>query len=497
MIEWKRLYAKPAGSLPGGVVTQWGVGAITVFILLFLTYWIWLGGGEPAEVALTEVATTPPRSFTQQMTARVDAETMRAETNKAAEARALRAEQQRQANIAGLTAANQAAVLAGPSPDTGQPYTQEEWELRERLRLEAVERRSRSLRSSPVAQSYRKLDGGGSDGKRIVDNPAPAKDKGAEALQQALDTMHTVTSGLEDQIAAEAQADQAFIAALRGTPTTPEAAPTVPAATAASATAQDYSVPARLEVPQDPPGWERIHRRLVFGSGASNATYRRLPRPGAGRGCHSLLLGGSPTHPCPARNAGYRYGSGRDKPGSIAARGWFSPLDLPGRKLDFAPISRPQSTWRGSLERSNQPPLLFDVRRCWSSRRPQWPHGGGGESLRGRHGVHALRSRARTRPSRYAHSGPFLESLTHHHYSRRTPAPRLVYIRRVGSPAHKRRMKNETNLDRSSCRPTLYRGEHHARSRRFRIDPSSHPAGLDDWKSDNSALQRHHGEDHV
>ena len=261
MIEWKRLYAKPAGSLPGGVVTQWGVGAITVFILLFLTYWIWLGGGEPAEVAgLTEVATTPPRSFTQQMTAQVDAETMRAETNKAAEARALRAEQQRQANIAGLTAANQAAVLAGPSPDTGQPYTQEEWELRERLRLEAVERRSRSLRSSPVAQSYRKLDGGGaSAGKRIEDNPAPAKDEGAEALQHALDTMHTVTSGLKDEIAAEAQADQAFIAALRGTPTTPEAAPTVPAATAASATAQDYSVPARLEVPQDPPGWERIY----------------------------------------------------------------------------------------------------------------------------------------------------------------------------------------------------------------------------------------------
>ena len=196
MIEWKRLYMKPAGSLPGGVVTQWGVGAITVFILLFLTYWIVFEGGEPAEVAgLTEVATTPPRSFTQQMTARVDAETTRAETNKAAELRAAaqalrdeQAEQQRQAQQAGLTAANQAAILAGPSPDTGQPYTQGEWELRERLRLEAVERRSRSLRSSPVAQSYRKLDGGTSGGQRIVDDPAPAKDEGAEALKQALNT---------------------------------------------------------------------------------------------------------------------------------------------------------------------------------------------------------------------------------------------------------------------------------------------------------------------
>ena len=131
MIEWKRLYAKPAGSLPGGVVTQWGVGAITVFILLFLTYWIWLGGGEPTEVAgLTEVATTAPRSFTQQMTARVDAETMRAKTKQAADARALKQQQQQQANVAGLTAAHQAAVLAGPSPDTGQPYTEAEWELR-------------------------------------------------------------------------------------------------------------------------------------------------------------------------------------------------------------------------------------------------------------------------------------------------------------------------------------------------------------------------------
>ena len=259
MIEWKRLYVKPAGSLPGGVVTQWGVGAITVFVLLFLTYWIWLGGGEPTEDAgLTEVATTAPRSFTQQMTARVDAEAMRASTKRAAADRAARAQQQRQANVVGLTAANQAALLAGPSPDTGQPYTQEEWELRERLRLEAVERRSRSLRSSPVAQTYRKLDGGGSAGKRIVDDPAPAKDEGAEALEHALDTMRTVTTGLEDEIAAEAQADQALIAALRGTPTTPETAPVVPTA-ATAATARDYSVPARVEVPQDPPGWERIY----------------------------------------------------------------------------------------------------------------------------------------------------------------------------------------------------------------------------------------------
>ena len=70
MIEWKRLYAKPAGSLPCGVVTQYGVGAITVFILLFLTYWIWFGGGQPAELpGATETEQTAPGSFTDRMAA--------------------------------------------------------------------------------------------------------------------------------------------------------------------------------------------------------------------------------------------------------------------------------------------------------------------------------------------------------------------------------------------------------------------------------------------
>ena len=266
MIEWKRLYVKPAGSLPGGVVTQYGVGAITVFILLFLTYWIWFGGGEPAELpAATETDATAPGSFTDRMAAQVDAESLRAETQRAAADRALRARQQQQTNTAGVGAgrvtANEALLLAGPSPETGLPYTEEEWELRERLRLEAVERRSRSLRSSPVAQTYRRLDATGASAvERIVDNPIETiKAEGAEALQQALDTIEGVTSGLEDEVAAEAQADQAFIEALRGTPIPPQTAPVAPTATAGSATARDYSSPARIGEPEDPPGWERIY----------------------------------------------------------------------------------------------------------------------------------------------------------------------------------------------------------------------------------------------
>ena len=165
MIEWRRLYAKPAGSLPGGVVTQWGVGVITLLVLVFLTYWIYFGRGEEAAAVPGPAPDQAPgRSFIDQMAAQVEAEALRAETRRAAADRALRAQQQQQTNASGVGAgrvsADEAMLLAGPSPDSGQPYTEEEWELRERLRLEAVERRSRSLRSSPVAQTYRRLDGG-------------------------------------------------------------------------------------------------------------------------------------------------------------------------------------------------------------------------------------------------------------------------------------------------------------------------------------------------
>ena len=267
MIEWRRLYAKPAGSLPGGIVTQWGAGIITLFVLVFLTYWIYFGGGEEAAAVPGPAPDQAPGgSFIDQMAAQVEAEALRAETRRAAADRALRAQQQQQTNAAGAGAgrvsADEAMLLAGPSSETGQPYTEEEWELRERLRLEAVERRSRSLRSSPVAQTYRRLDGSTGAGQGQRAGPASPVEamraEGQAALEEALGTIAGVTTGLEDEVAAEAEADQAFIEALRGTPAT-AGTPSVPAASANPAPARDDASPARLTGPEDPPGWERIH----------------------------------------------------------------------------------------------------------------------------------------------------------------------------------------------------------------------------------------------
>ena len=273
MIEWRRLYAKPAGSLPGGIVTQWGAGIITLFVLVFLTYWIGFGGEGRSEDELalaTETDQEPGGSFTDRMAAQIEEEALRAETRRAAADRALRARQQQQTNNAGPgpagAGADEAMLLAGPSPETGQPYTEEEWELRERLRLEAVERRSRSLRSSPVAQTYRQLDGaapagaGAGQGQRAGPaSPAEAMRAEEAALEEVLGTIAAAATGLEDEVAAEA--DQAFIEALRGTPAAPTApaASAVPAASANPAPARDDSSLPRLAAPEDPPGWERIH----------------------------------------------------------------------------------------------------------------------------------------------------------------------------------------------------------------------------------------------
>ena len=280
---WKRLYPKPAGSLPGGIVTQWGVALITVLILVFVAIWLATGGSSPAEIdSIGGEVTGPARNFAGQMAAQVEAESLRAETRRAAAERTLQAQQQQQTNTArvdaGRVTANEAILLAGPSPDTGQPYTEEEFELRERLRLEALERRSRSLRSSPVAQTYRQLDRARSPAEADAE-PGPAeaiRAEGAAALSQALGTFQGVTGSLEDEIAAEADADRAFLAALTGAqqggePDPAQAVPPGPAAPAAPAPnslgfpgaaaqpSRDYANPSRLEGGDDPPGWERIY----------------------------------------------------------------------------------------------------------------------------------------------------------------------------------------------------------------------------------------------
>ena len=267
---WKRLYPKPAGSLPGGIVTQWGVALITVLILVFVAIWLATGGSSPAEIdSIGGEVTGPARNFAGQMAAQVEAEALRAETRRAAADRTLQAQQRQEAREVatgaiggGQVTMNEAFLLAGPSPETGRAYTQQEFELRERLRLEALERRSRSLRSSPVAQTYRQLDRARSPAAAGAE-PGPVEAIRAEAsaaLSQALGTFQGVTGSLEDEIAAEAESDQAFLRALTGAQRGGGPAPhSLGFPGTAAQPGRDYANPSRLVGGDDPPGWERIY----------------------------------------------------------------------------------------------------------------------------------------------------------------------------------------------------------------------------------------------
>ena len=237
----------------------------------------------PPLVPIGGEVTGPARNFAGQMAAQVEAESLRAETRRSAAERTLQAEQRQEARESatgaiggGQVTMDEALLLAGPSPETDRAYTEQEFELRERLRLEALERRSRSLRSSPVAQTYRQFDRASSPTEAGAE-PGPVeaiRAEGAAALAEALGTFEGATTGLEDEIAAESEADQAFLRALtgaqqgggaaQGVPPGPAAPPT-PAPNslgfpgAAAQPARDYANPSRLEGGEDPPGWERIY----------------------------------------------------------------------------------------------------------------------------------------------------------------------------------------------------------------------------------------------
>ena len=163
---WKRLHAAPAGSLPAGSITKVAVVAGTGVILLFLTFYAFLGGGEDAAVALpgADVPAQSGGDFTAPLQSNIRQQQRQAEMERQARERDAR-DAMRDGLIAGQVGTLDAEIeAAGPNPDTGLPYTEAEHQLREVLRLEAMERRTRSLRSAPVAQSYR--DHGGRSGGR-------------------------------------------------------------------------------------------------------------------------------------------------------------------------------------------------------------------------------------------------------------------------------------------------------------------------------------------
>ena len=226
MSQWKRIHEAATGALPVSMLTKWGAVLIALLLAAFLLSQSLFNSAPEEEVVVESGADQPAGPGTQaQVTARIREESLRQEAQRAAAERALLRQQQLGLTSPGAAqgaapgATSGAAFVPVPSGIVGAdpivPSSEAEAELREVLRLEEIERRRRSLRSAPVAQTYRAVNANAPSPATAASpaapqaapaqvtqtySPPPAVD---QALQQSLDMLNTAVSELE--MAAQAE----------------------------------------------------------------------------------------------------------------------------------------------------------------------------------------------------------------------------------------------------------------------------------------------------
>ena len=268
MPKWTRLTAPAAGAFSATWITRIGG----------LAFALMLGGAFLINSCFSTVPTDPeslrePEGIagdraTRQLGQRVQDIEQRAALDAAA------AERELAATGAHLTGAH---VTPAFDPTTGEtlpdgaagpivPLTDDEAQLREVLRLEAIERRTRSLRSQPVVTTYRRPDTGGpapaaATAAAEPTADAPADDRASTPLPtepvSLIDTISALQA-LDVQQTAGAELD-AGRARPGGRQIQPPAVSPLGSTGSARIPQGDPLRPAIVHTPDDPPGWERIY----------------------------------------------------------------------------------------------------------------------------------------------------------------------------------------------------------------------------------------------
>ena len=249
MSRWKQWVRPPEGALPGGIVTKAGVVLIAVLVGGLLFSWAMTGPQEADTLVALPEAQAVDDGMGRSLQARIRQEAERQTLEAAARARAEL--ERRQATAAGEMARLQAESETPNTAALIPGVSAAESELREALRLEELERRTRSLRALPVSQSYRDPNATAESSEAGTGYAADADVALFEnAVQAALASFEQSLGALEGELAAEQL--------LLGSPGI--AAATAPVAgQQASLRAHGTAEPGRSVRPADPPGWERIH----------------------------------------------------------------------------------------------------------------------------------------------------------------------------------------------------------------------------------------------
>ena len=287
MPNWTRLSAPAAGAFSATWITR--IGGL-LFALI-------LGGAFLINSCFSTVPTDPesllePEGIagdraTLQLGQRVQDIEQRAALDAAA------AERQLAAQGTQLTGGH---VTPAFSPTTGEqddaapavvPLTEDEAQLREVLRLEAIERRTRSLRSAPVVITYRRPAAAGTTtpaAATAADPPAEAGDDtraSAPLTAESPDFFASLAAlqALDAQLTGETELDAArsLPAGLQLQP--PPAASRLGPAGSDRITQSDPLNPAIVRSPDDPPGWERIYEGTFIEAVLVNQLNGDFPGP--------------------------------------------------------------------------------------------------------------------------------------------------------------------------------------------------------------------------
>ena len=202
MSRWKQWVRPPEGALPGGIVTKAGVVLIAVLVGGLLFSWAMTGPQEADTLVALPEAQAVDDGMGRSLQARIRQEAERQTLEAAARARAEL--ERRQAAAAGemarLQTESETPNTAALIPGIGAA----ESELREALRLEELERRTRSLRALPVAQSYRDPNATAESSEAGTGDAADADVALLEnTVQAALASFEQSVGALEDELAAE------------------------------------------------------------------------------------------------------------------------------------------------------------------------------------------------------------------------------------------------------------------------------------------------------
>ena len=270
MPNWTRLSAPAAGAFSATWITR--IGAL-VFALI-------LGGAFLIQSCFATVPTDPesliePEEIAgdragQQLGQRVQDIEQRAALDAAA------AERELAATGAHLTGAHvtpafdptTGETLPGGAADPIAALTEDEAQLREVLRLEAIERRTRSLRSAPVVITYRRppaAEAAADSAAAVPAADAPAQagndDRASTPTPPQPVTLIDTISALQEldvQQTAGAELD-AGRALPGGRQIQPPAVSPLGSTGSARIPQGDPLRPAIVHTPDDPPGWERIY----------------------------------------------------------------------------------------------------------------------------------------------------------------------------------------------------------------------------------------------